>query len=78
MSSLIFVKHLLAAQRSIEVLTKHRDKQRKQVLVDALWDGIWELKKDAERCAKAAQQRGQLLYCHAGTRVFETAQGAHT
>jgi hypothetical protein len=80
--SLIFVECLLKAQASIELINQHRDLLRRQQikrysaardrLIDALWDGAWQLAKDAERCAEEAHERGQLLFCLAGTKAIST------
>jgi hypothetical protein len=77
--SFIFVRCLLKAHASIEVLTKHRVALERQqhkrpsaarsALLDALWDGIWELMREAARCAAEAHERGQLLYCWQGAKL---------
>jgi len=77
--SMVFVRGLLRAQRSIAEIDKQRAALHRQQakrfsatrerLSDALWDGQWALMQDAERCACEARERGQLLFCWAGTTV---------
>lgn len=79
---LIFVLCLLEAQQNAQTLLIERAKQQKPTkshpqgryespLLDALWAGYNALRLEADRCAKEARQRGQLLYCFEGTTVLE-------
>lgn len=79
MSSLIFVKNLIDAQRSAELLLAHRREMSKRkrpvaALLDALFDGYWELHCEAKRCAEEVVKRGQLLLAWDGTKVTEAVQ----
>lgn len=71
--SLIFVQIFLKRTRTAQTLRRLRVKRKNPWSPDAeaLLDAAIALESDAERCAREAMQRGQLLYCHPGTTVLQ-------
>jgi hypothetical protein len=84
--TMIFVECLLEAQHHAAVIDKHRDSLRRmqvkrfsaarEQVISALWSGMWQLRKEAEACAVEARDRGQLLFCWAGTKAISTGSPA--
>lgn len=71
--SMIFVRVFLERTRTAQTLRRMRDKRKNpwSPEADALLDAAIALESDAERCAREAMLRGQLLYCHPGTTVLQ-------
>lgn len=72
-ASLVFVQVYLERTRTAKVLRRLRDKRKNlwSTEADALLDAAIHLESDADRCAREAMHRGQLLYCHPGTTVLQ-------
>lgn len=76
-AQLIFVKSFLESTGHAELLyaefakPKKRTTAKSQALHDALWNGYYKLKTDAEDCANKLTERGQLLFAFPGTTVLQ-------
>jgi hypothetical protein len=86
MDQFLYVKLALQADKNADTLLEnYGQKLRRRIrrgistskttpLLDALWDGFCSLKQDAVAKTTLAKNRGQLLFCHAGTTILTTAQ----
>lgn len=66
-SCLIWVENKIDHEKSVEVLEKKWATLKDSPVRHAIWDGIWSLKQDIDKCAEAAKQRGLLLLCWENT-----------
>lgn len=76
--SLIHVLVAVESMQSGEVLLSMRHKRKKQNTPEhkALWDGYWELSREATKQVGFAKNYGQLLFCFPGTTALRQGGAA--
>jgi hypothetical protein len=86
MDPFLYVKLALQADKNAATLLKKYDQElvmrirrgisisKTTPLLDALWEGAFSLKREAIQEFRQAKDRGQLLFCHAGTTILTMAQ----